>query len=720
MQLIIVESPHKASTIGKFLKGDYIVKASKGHVRDLPTNRMGIRIDKNFEPFYEINPDKKSAIKELTQEAKKADKVFLATDPDREGEAISWHLAEVLGLSLNELNRIEFNEISEKAVKQALASPRKIDQNLVDAQQARRVLDRLVGYSISPVASSVLNDSLSAGRVQSVALKMVVDRERKIQEFKPEEYWNLKAEVKPNGKASFKVLLAEKNGKKITRIANGIQAQEIENQLKVANYRVGEVKKSQLKSHAPAPFITSTLQQDGSIKLNITAPQVMQIAQRLYEGVDTGRGHLALITYMRTDSVRISTEAQNSALNYIRATYGDKYVPSRPNVYRSKKDAQDAHEAIRPIDINKTPESLKDVLDKNQYRLYKLIYDRFVASQMSDAVYDSVAVDVTAGDYTFKTSGKTLVFKGYTAVYDDTKKEEDDDGSTSNMLPELSTGEPLNLVELSKEQKFTKPPVRFTEATLIKAMEVEGIGRPSTYATIMAKLTDKKREYVKKEKKYLVPTEISYSLIDFLVKAFPEIMEVKFTAKMEDSLDDIGSGGKDWHKLIADFYAGFEQQLRDSKLTDVICEKCGAKMIINSGRFGNYYSCSNYPTCSNIKAVNEKVVIPTDKICSKCGGVMVEREGKFGKFLACVNYPKCKNTVSLTESAGVCPTCGRPTKKMLSRGGKTFYGCSGYPECKFMSWDFPTGNKCPECGAYLISAEGIEKCSSKNCNYIKK
>ena len=717
MQLIIVESPHKAKTIEKFLKGDYKVDASKGHVRDLPVNRMGIRIDKNFEPFYEVSADKKADIKKLSEDAKKAERVFLATDPDREGEAISWHLAEVLGLSLNDMNRIEFNEISEKAVKQALANPRKIDQNLVDAQQARRVLDRLVGYSVSPVASAVLNDSLSAGRVQSVALKMVVDREREILAFKPQEYWNLKATVNPLNKPSFKVLLVEKLGKKY-KPSSEEEAQQVENYLKSANFVVGSVKKTQVKSHAPAPFITSTLQQDGSIKLNITAPQVMQIAQRLYEGVDTGKGHMALITYMRTDSVRISTEAQNSALNYIRATFGDKYVPSKPNVYRTKKDAQDAHEAIRPIDVSKTPDSVKDVLDKNQYRLYKLIYDRFIASQMAEAVYDSVSASVNAGDYTLKTSGKTLVFKGYTAVYDDTKKEEDEE-SGNVLLPQMETGDSLLLTELNKEQKFTKPPVRYTEASLIKNMEDKGIGRPSTYATIMAKLTDKKREYVKKDKKYLLPTDISYSLIDFLVKAFPDIMDVSFTAKMEDSLDDIGSGGKDWHKLIADFYQTFEQRLKDSKITDVICDKCGAKMIINSGRFGNYYSCSNYPKCSNIKPVNEKVVIPTDKICAKCGGIMVEREGKFGKFLACSNYPKCKNTISMTESVGVCPDCGRPTKKMTSRGGKTFYGCSGYPECKFMSWDIPTGEKCPQCGSFLVKIDGKVNCSSKNCNFSK-
>lgn len=713
MQLIIVESPHKAKTIEKFLKGEYKVDASKGHVRDLPVNFMGVNLHKNFEPYYVVSPEKKGDIKRLSDMAKKADKVYLATDPDREGEAISWHLAEVLGLDERQINRIVFNEISEKAVKNALANPRKIDMNLVDAQQARRVLDRIVGYSISPIASSRLNESLSAGRVQSVALKMVVDREREIQAFVPQEYWNLKADVNPQGKSNFKVLLVEKNGKKY-KPSNAEEALAVESELKASDFYVKNVKKSVIKSHAPAPFITSTLQQDGSIKLNITAPQVMQIAQRLYEGVETPRGNIALITYMRTDSVRISKEAQNDALDYIRNNYGDKFVPSRPNIYKSKKDAQDAHEAIRPIDISRTPESVQDILDKNQYRLYKLIYDRFIASQMSEALYDSVAVEVGAKDYVLKTSGKTLTFKGYTVVYDDTKKEEDEDSGNA-LLPAMETGDALNLNALTKEQKFTKPPVRYTEATLIKSMEDKGIGRPSTYATIMAKLSDKKREYLFKEKKYLVPNPISYELIDFLVKYFPEIMQISFTAKMEDDLDDIGSTGKDWHKLIADFYAPFETQLNASKLTEKVCEKCGAKMIINSGKFGNYYACSNYPECKNIKAVNEKVAIPTDRICDKCGGVMVEREGKFGKFLACSNYPKCKNTVSLTESVGVCPECGKPTKKMMSKGGKVFYGCSNYPGCKFMSWDIPTGEKCKDCGSYLVKVEGKIYCSNKKC-----
>ena len=715
MDLIIVESPHKAKTIEKFLKGKYKVDASKGHVRDLPVNYLGVNLNNNFEPYYVITPEKKKDIKRLSEEAAKADKIYLATDPDREGEAISWHLKEVLGLSEDQVNRIEFNEISEKAVSEALAHPRKIDQNLVNAQQARRVLDRIVGYTVSPVASSRLNESLSAGRVQSVALKMVVDREREIQAFKPQEYWNLKAELKGENKNSFKALLSEKNGKKY-KPSNAEEAEKVENELKNSQFKVKTVKKTVVKSHAPAPFITSTMQQDGSIKLGVTAPQIMAIAQRLYEGVETPQGNVALITYMRTDSVRISSEAQNAARKFIADNYGKEYLPEKPNFYKTKSDAQDAHEAIRPIDVNKTPDSVKNILDKNQYKLYKLIYERFIASQMNEAIYNSVAIDVAAGEYVLKTSGKTLTFKGYTAVYDDTKKDEDDESGNS-LIPPLTEGELLELINLIKEQKFTKPPTRYTEASLIKNMEDKGIGRPSTYATIMAKLSDKKREYVKKEKKYLVPNPISYELIDFLVKYFPDIMDISFTAKMEDELDDVGSNGKDWHQLISDFYTPFEKELNASKMTDKLCDKCGAPMMIKSGKYGSYYACSNYPECKNIKPVNEKVVIPTDRICPNCGSIMVEREGKFGKFLACSNFPKCKTTVSLTESVGVCPECGKPTKKMVSRGGKVFYGCSDYPNCKFMSWDIPTGKKCPKCGAYLISVNDKVKCSNKKCDY---
>ena len=534
MDLIIVESPHKAKTIEKFLKGKYKVEASKGHVRDLPAKRMGINFSKNFEPYYEITEEKKADIKRLAEKAAKAEKVYLATDPDREGEAISWHLAEVLKLDPSRMSRIVFNEITEKAVKAALENPRSIDMNLVDAQQARRVLDRLVGYSISPSASLQLSDNLSAGRVQSVALEMVVDREREIAAFVPKEYWNVTALLEKEGAAPFKAALNDFKGKKF-KPENKEQADAVLAAVKDRNFTVKNLKKSVTKSHAPAPFTTSTLQQDGSSKLNLTAPQVMQIAQHLYEGIETENGSLALITYMRTDSVRIAKEAQDAALKLIRETYGEQSAPAKPNFYKSKANAQDAHEAIRPVDVNVRPEQVEKLLDKQHYRLYKLIYERFVASQMAEAQYNSVSLDTVCADYGFKTTGKTLLFKGYLAVYDASKKEEEDE-ATGGLLPDLTVGEALKQKSVKAEQKFTKPPTRYTEATLIKAMEEKGIGRPSTYATIMNKLTEKKRAYVKKEGKFLVPNEISYRLIDFLVKFFPDIMNISFTATMEDSL----------------------------------------------------------------------------------------------------------------------------------------------------------------------------------------
>ena len=727
MNLIIVESPHKAKTIEGFLKGNYKVDASKGHIRDLPVNRMGINVKKNFEPEYVINDDKQNDIKRLKNAVSKADAVYLATDPDREGEAISWHLAEVLGLDDTQPIRIEFHEISEKAVKNAIANPRVIDKNLVDAQQARRVLDRIVGYSISPAASIRLSENLSAGRVQSVALKMVVDREREIKAFVPQEYWLLRGEFKTAKGSVIKALLTEKDGKKY-RPATEEEANEVVSLLTNSPFTVKSVKKSVIKAHAPAPFTTSTMQQDGVQRLGLTSPQIMSIAQKLYEGVETGNGHLALITYMRTDSVRISPDAQKSALDFIKNNFGEDYAPKKPNFYKTKGDAQDAHEAIRPINVEVTPEKMKGILDKNQYKLYKLIYDRFLASQMSEAKYNNVAIDIDSQGYVFKVSGKTELFDGYTVLYKDATKVEDDENGNTGLLPAVEEGESLDLEKLNKEQKFTKPPTRYTEATLIKAMEVEGIGRPSTYATIMGKLSDKKRPYVSKEKNYLVPTEISYPLIDFLKKYFPDVMDLKFTRRMETALDDIGEGDRDWHKLISDFYTPFDNQVKNSRVTDVLCDKCGAPMEIRNGKFGkfgNYYACTNYPTCQNIKPVNEKVAIPTEYICDKCGGVMVEREGKFGKFLACANYPKCKNTKNLSgEPApvrtdavleGVCPICGKPTRKMTSKAGKPFYGCSGYPDCKFMSWDMPTGEKCTECGGAIVDIKGKKYCSNKKC-----
>ena len=753
MDLIIVESPSKAKTISKYLKGKYRVDASGGHVRDLPEKRLGVNIDKNFEPTYVDNPDKKQVIKRLSEEAAKAEHVYLATDPDREGEAISWHLKNVLKLKDGK-NRIEFNEISPAAVTKALQNPREIDYNLVDAQQARRVLDRLVGYKLSPLLCKRIRSGLSAGRVQSVALRLIVDREREIKAFVPKEYWNVNAELqdKPKEFAPFRALLSEKKGKKY-QPSSAEENEKVRAELSQNAYIVREVKKSVAKSHAPAPFTTSTLQQDASNKFGMTSPDVMLVAQHLYEGVDTeNEGHIALVTYIRTDSVRVSQEAQAKAREYIAARFGKEYVPEKPNIYATKKGAQDAHECIRPIDLNRTPESMKGTLDKKHYNVYKLIYDRFMASQMSEAQYDSMQIKVTNGDYGFKASGRALRFAGFTAAYQEAKKE-DEEGESGKLLPPVKEGEELDLVRLTSEQKFTKPPLRYTDASLVKAMEEKGIGRPSTYASIISVLT--RRKYVTKEGKYMVPTEVAFEITDLLMKYFTDIMDVGFTAKMEDQLDGIEEGGTDWHKIIADFYPPFAEKLvfasnDGDEMTDILCEKCGHPMIRKSGRYGKFLACSNYPACSNIKSEGAEVSATK---CPKCGANMVVKSGKYGKFLACPNYPECSATLPydcelskekcpkcgtlmyvrkgrngkylscpkcggsqpIAELAGTCPVCGAPTRRMKSKAGKIFYSCSKYPGCKFMSWEMPTGEKCPRCGKYLFRKGKKVRCSS--CDY---
>ncbi len=725
MDLIIVESPSKAKTISRYLKGKYRVDASGGHIRDLPQKKLGVSIENNYEPRYVTSPGKEETIRRLTEEAQRAGRVYLATDPDREGEAISWHLQSVLGLDEEGENRIEFNEISPKAVEKALKNPRKINYNLVDAQQARRVLDRLVGYKLSPLLNNKIQNGLSAGRVQSVALRLVVEREREISAFVPEEYWTISAELQdPAGKFSpFRALLEKKKDKKFKATCKA-QADEALAALRAGKYVVSSVKKTVARSHAPAPFTTSTLQQDASNKLGMTAPETMLMAQHLYEGMDLeGEGHVAFVTYIRTDSTRVSADAQAAAREYIEEKFGKEYLPEKPNYYASKKGAQDAHEAIRPIDLSRTPESVKKLLDRKHYNIYKLIYERFIASQMAEAQYDAMQIEIANGDYGLKASGRALRFAGFTAIYADARKEDEDE--TKGLLPALDEGQPLSALSLGGEQKFTKPPVRYTDASLVKAMEDKGIGRPSTYASIISVLT--KRKYVEKDGKYMKPTEIAYRITDMLVKYFTDVMDVGFTAEMEEKLDEIEDGGKDWHSIIAAFYPPFEEKLRFANTdgdepTDIICEKCGHPMVRKAGKYGKYLACSNYPACSNIISEGEAEL--SDTPCPKCGALMVIKTGRYGKFLACPNYPACKSTLPLGEEKeedvfeGVCPECGKPTKQLKTRTGKIYYGCSGYPACKFMSWGVPTGEKCPKCGAALVkTARGSVRCSGKECTY---
>ena len=751
MKLVVIEGIGKKETVEKYLGQGYRVFATKGHVRDLPTRSLAVNVKNNFEPKYVIMDDKKDIVESLKRAAEKADGVLLATDPDREGEAISWHVAHILGLDEKDSCRIEFNEISKKAVQNALKNPRPIDINLVDAQQARRVLDRLVGYKLSPVLCKKIQNKLSAGRVQSVTLRLVVEREREIRNFKPEEYWPFFSILEKGGDANkIKASLTTKNNEKI-KLSSKADVDNAVADLNGETYRVAKVKKSVTKSKPPAPFITSSMQQDALNKLGMSLRQTSEAAQNLYEGVDiAGEGKVALITYIRTDSTRVSPDAINEARAFISEKFGKDYIPEKPNIYSSKKGAQDAHEAIRPISLSRTPESLKDKIGRNHYRLYKLIYERFMASQMSEAKYNSLNVEVSAGEYGFKVTGKSLLFAGYTAVYNafvDEGKEEDE---AQAKLPDLSEGEILDFKEYKFEQKFTKPPARFTEASLVKIMEEKGIGRPATYTPTVGILFS--REYVKKESKFIVPTSLGEEVTDMLVRYFPEIMNVEFTARMEERLDEIEDGGIVWQNVIAKFYDGFEEKIAEALgdsfslkapdvETDIICENCGSRMVIKQGRFGKFLACPNYPKCRNTKQLDESTGKPvetskpavkeTDVICEKCGRKMVIKQGKFGEFLACPGYPACKNIKNIENKALSsepvellpCPVCGKPTKQIVTRRS-TFYGCTGYPECSFTS-SYPVAHgKCPECGSYLVTKklkDGIySACGSKTCKYKQK
>lgn len=734
MKLVIVESPAKAKTIAKYLGDGYTVDASKGHIMDLPQKEMGVDIDNNYKPKYKVlTKDQKQTIERLREKVDKAECVYLATDPDREGEAISWHLQQALKLDPNQKNRITFNEISKTAVNKAIQNPSLVNMDLVNAQQARRVLDRLVGYTVSPVLCRKIQSKLSAGRVQSAALRIIVDREQEIINFKPEEYWNVTALLqKPKNTPDFKCTLQTYDGKKL-KIVNKEQCDQVIDKLKNNDYTVSKVKKAVTFSKPLPPFTTSTLQQDAVNKLRMSSSQAMQIAQQLYEGIDIpGMGHVALVTYIRTDSVRVSQQAEQSAREYLLTNYGAKYVPDTPNVYSSKKSAQDAHEAIRPINLQLTPDSLKDKLQANQYKLYKLIYQRFLASQSTRAEYDSVSVEVQCNGYGFVASGKTLRFDGYTAIYSDaTKVDKSAEEQEDNVrLPHLEEGDLLKLIELKHEQKFTKPPQRYTEASLIKAMEERGIGRPSTYAATMSTLY--KREYVEKEAKALKPTELGMVVTEYLKQHFNDIVDVEFTAEMENKLDSIEENGAVWYKVVDEIFKPLQteasQAMRQSgaviadQPTDEVCSVCGAPMVIKSGRFGKYLACTNYPQCNNRRSLKEKAEPkPTDQICEKCGAVMLEREGKFGKYLACSNYPQCKNTKSIAETVAKCPYCGKDVQKKLTRGGKIFFGCTGYPDCNFAVWDIPTGKLCPKCNMPLVYQDKDKtkiKCSNKDCDFV--
>lgn len=684
--LVIVESPAKAKTISKFLGRGYKVEASMGHVRDLPKSQMGIDIEHGFEPKYITIRGKGEIVDKLKKQAKAVDRVLLATDPDREGEAISWHLAQLLDIDMDKACRIEFHEITKNAIKDALKHARPIDKNLVDAQQARRVLDRLVGYSISPLLWRKIRKGLSAGRVQSVALRLICDRQQEIDNFVPQEYWTLTALLASDKDETLEARFYGKGAKK-QELKDKESVDAIIKDINGSDFIVQKIEKGQRKRKASAPFVTSTLQQEAARKLGFTAKKTMAVAQQLYEGVELGKeGMVGLITYMRTDSVRVSQEAQREARNYIAERFGGNYVPDKPNEFRNRKGTQDAHEAIRPTYINYTPDYVKSFLPRDQYRLYELIYNRFIASQMSDAVYDTISVTIKAGDYIFKASGSTLIFPGHLALY--MEGQDDDNDDKEQKLPPLEEGQRLILKKWVPEQHFTQPPPLYTEASLVKALEEKGIGRPSTYAPIISTIVE--RGYVVREKRTLKPTELGMLVNDMLKEHFPDIVDVSFTAQMEQMLDDVEEGQKDWHNVISEFYFPFKSVL----------DKADQSI--------------------------EKVDVPdeqSDVICEKCGRRMVIKQGRYGKFLACPGFPECRNTKPLLEELKVtCPKCGGHIQVKRSKRGRKFYGCENYPQCDFVSWDEPTGELCPECGypvviKYSKNGRKYTRCSNKNCKY---
>ncbi len=676
--LVIVESPSKAKTIGKYLGPSYKVVASVGHVRDLPKSKLGIDIENDFEPEYIAIRGKGDLIKELKKEAKAAGKIYLATDPDREGEAISWHLAYLLGIDASEPCRIVFNEITKDAIKNAVKHPRPIDLKLVDAQQARRVLDRLVGYQISPLLWRKIRRGLSAGRVQSATLKIICDRENTIKNFIPKEYWNINAVFK-KGK-SFTAKLTEKDGKKFT-MENGQQAEAVTEELSKGKYKVSQILRKERTRKPFAPFTTSSLQQDAANKIGFTTKKTMMVAQQLYEGVEIkGQGTVGLVTYIRTDSVRISQEAKAAARQYIETNFGKQYATD--NIYTNKKkDIQDAHEAIRPSRIELDPEAIKDSLTKEQYSLYKLIWSRFLASQMAAAVFDSMQVNIENGRYGFKASGSKLLFDGYQKVYSSNLDEDKD-----KLLPELSEGEEMEAREVSSEQKFTEPPSRFTEASLVKDLEEKNIGRPSTYAPIIATLLE--RKYISREKKVLVPTDLGFLVTDLMEQYFKEIVDAGFTADMEDKLDDIEAKDLNWKQVVRDFYGPLKEELD-------VADKAIEKVQMEDRLSGD--------------------------VCELCGKPMAIKTGRFGEFLACTGYPECKNTKAIVKTINVkCPDCGGDIVAKRGRSGKIFYGCSNYPECSRAFWYKPVNRKCPQCGELLLEKHTKNTkyvCSNDKCGY---
>ncbi|MFQ6002144.1 MAG: type I DNA topoisomerase [Candidatus Zixiibacteriota bacterium] len=723
--LVVVESPAKTRTLRKFLGENFLVEASVGHVKDLPEKNLGVEIDSDFAPSYVIIKGKKKILDQLKAKSKKAKAVYLAPDPDREGEAIAWHIAQEIEKVNPQIYRASFNEITKTAVLAGIKEAGKIDMDKVNAQQARRILDRLVGYKISPILWKTVYRGLSAGRVQSVALRMICEREKQIEDFVPKEYWSITAILETEDKESFPAKLVKIDGKDF-EIATQENAEKIIVDLRNKKFVVMKVTREKRKRFPYPPYITSTLQQDAARRLYFSSQKTMKIAQMLYEGVELGeKGSVGLITYMRTDSPRIAEIAKKAAKDFIAENLGTDYIPSKPRQYKSKKIAQEAHEAIRPTYIDYTPDQLKGFLTKDQFKLYQLIWNRFIASQMAEAVFDSVIVEIEAEKYLFKASSSELLFDGFLKIYQEMKEENSEE---EFKLPALKERETLNLLKLLPKQHFTKPPPRFTEASLIKELEENGVGRPSTYAQIIT--TPTQPTYVELEKKKLCPTELGRTVNEILVKNFPNIFEVNFTANMEEELDKIEEGEEDWVKVLNDFYSPFKSNLKrvenekgkikqmTQQRTEEICEKCGSPMIIRWGKNGRFLACSAFPSCKNTKPLesDENRELVSDQKCEVCGAPMMVKTSRYGKFLSCSKYPECK--FSRPFSIGVnCPEegCGGYLVERKSKRGKIFFGCANYPKCKFVSWDKPVNEICPNCGAKFL----VQKTSKSKGGYLK-
>jgi DNA topoisomerase-1 len=724
-KLVIVESPAKAKTVNRYLGSDYSVKASLGHIRDLPENRMGVDIDNDFTPEYKIIPGKRKVVSRLQNEAQKSDSVLLAADPDREGEAICWHLSEVLRDYNHNIHRVLFHEITKKAVEDAFKKILSLDENKIKAQQARRILDRLVGYRISPLLWKKIGKGLSAGRVQSIALRLICEREKEINDFVPEEFWNIEARLRASSPPVFTAGLIKIKGKK-AKIRDGETAKKIISELEKVSFILEDIKVKLKRRNPYPPYITSTLQQDSFRIHKFPVKKTMMIAQKLYEGLEIGeRGLVGLITYMRTDSVRVSEGAIKAGRKYIEKKYSKDYLSKSPRRFKNKKKAQDAHEAIRPTSFDLSPEKAKPYLNRDQFKVYSMVWNRFIASQMRPAEYEETVFEIKAGHYHFRAKGKVMKFKGFLAAYPSIKEK-------GERLPSAKKGEPLELRKLNSEQKFTQPPPRYSEGTLVKELESKGIGRPSTYAPIIS--TIQGRDYVLKRKGRFIPTEVGIFVNNYLIKNFPDLMQFKFTAQLEDDLDLISEGEKSWQESIRSYNELLNKELKRANQKEGVkakgipseekCPECGRPLVIKSGKYGKFKACSGFPECRFRKSLYKTAAQPVDEKCPKCGSQLVLRHGRYGSFIACSNYPECKYIKKEKKDTGIkCPECGGNIVMKKTKKGKIFYGCSNFPKCKFASWDEPVAKSCPECGNSIVFKKNLIKgrpylyCRKKDCPY---